>query len=150
MAGSQDSYNKKEKEKKRLKKRKDKELQREERKSNSKKGKSFDDMIAYVDEFGNFSSSPPDPSKKEKVKAEDVQISVAKKEDQAKVETVRRGIVSFFNESKGFGFIKDSQTGESFFVHINNLDVEIKENYKVSFELEKGHKGPTAVRVKII
>ncbi len=150
MAGSQDSYNKKEREKKRLKKKKDKELQKEERKANSKKGKNFEDMIAYVDEFGNFSSTPPDPSKKEKVKAEDIRISVARKENEPKVETVRRGIVSFFNESKGFGFIKDSQTGESFFVHVNNLDVEIKENNKVSFELEKGPKGPMAVRVKHI
>lgn len=107
-------------------------------------------MLAYVDEFGNLSSTPPDPSKKEKVKAEDIQISVAKKEDKPEVETVRTGIVSFFNDSKGFGFIKDTQTGESFFVHVNGLDCELKENNKVSFEVENGQRGPIAVRVKLI
>jgi len=63
MAKSQESWNKKEKEKLKLKKRKDKEERKEERKA-SNEGKSFDDMIAYVDENGQIVSSPPDPSKK--------------------------------------------------------------------------------------
>jgi cold shock CspA family protein len=56
--------------------------------------------------------------------------------------------VAFFNEAKGYGFIKDIKTQESFFVHINSLTEPLKENNKVTFELEMGPKGPNAVRVK--
>ncbi|MCB2208784.1 MAG: cold shock domain-containing protein [Bacteroidetes bacterium] len=63
---------------------------------------------------------------------------------------MRKGTVSFFNDSKGFGFIRDSETKESVFVHANNLLEEIKEGNLVSFEVEMGHKGPTAVKVKLI
>jgi hypothetical protein len=63
MAKSSETFNKKENEKKRLKKKKDKEQKKEDRKSNVGKTKSFDDMIAYVDENGNITSTPPDPSK---------------------------------------------------------------------------------------
>ncbi|MFC2119412.1 cold-shock protein, partial [Bacteroidota bacterium] len=62
---------------------------------------------------------------------------------------VRKGNVSFFNDSKGFGFIKDLETQESVFVHVNNTLEEIKENNIVSFEIEMGPKGPTAVKVKL-
>ena len=58
------------------------------------------------------------------------------------------GKVKWFNESKGFGFIRDSETKESVFVHINNVLDDIKEGNLVSFEVEMGHKGPTAVKVK--
>ncbi|MEI7471182.1 MAG: cold shock domain-containing protein [Chitinophagaceae bacterium] len=62
---------------------------------------------------------------------------------------MRKGTVTFFNESKGYGFIKDQQTQESIFVHINGLKDKITENSKVTFEVEMGHKGPNAVNVKI-
>ena len=75
MARSQETYSKKENEKKRLKKQQDKIEKREERKANSNKGKSLDDMLAYLDEDGNLSSTPPDPRKKRIVKSEDMQIS---------------------------------------------------------------------------
>ena len=80
MDRSQGTFNKKEKEKKKLKKRKDKEKKKEERKINSDKGKSEDEMIAYVDSYGNISSTPPDPSQKKKVNAADIQIGVPKRE----------------------------------------------------------------------
>jgi cold-shock DNA-binding protein family len=57
--------------------------------------------------------------------------------------------VSFFNESKGFGFIKDSNTGESIFVHVNGLVDTIKENDKVEFDTERGPKGMNAVNVTL-
>ena len=63
---------------------------------------------------------------------------------------VRKGIVTFFNDSKGYGFIKDLETQDSIFVHINALIDPIKENNKVSFEVEMGQKGPNAVRVKLV
>jgi hypothetical protein len=79
MARSSETFSKKENEKKRLKKKKDKEQKKEERKANEGKAKSFDDMIAYVDEFGNLSSTPPDPTKKKAViNVDDIQIGVAK------------------------------------------------------------------------
>lgn len=61
---------------------------------------------------------------------------------------MRTGLVKFFNESKGYGFIKDLDTQESIFVHINGLVDAVKENDKVTFETEQGQKGPNAVSVK--
>jgi cold shock CspA family protein len=64
-------------------------------------------------------------------------------------ELTRKGKVTFFNNEKGFGFIKDMQSQQSLFVHANNLTAPIKENDKVSFEIEMGQRGPMAVNVKI-
>jgi cold shock CspA family protein len=151
MGRSQETFNKKENEKKRAKKKQDKEQKKEERKANAAKGQSLDDMMAYVDENGNISATPPDPTKKKKViNQEDIQIGVPKQEDMAPVDTIRKGTVTFFNDSKGYGFIKDHETQESIFVHVNGLTNPIKENDKVTFEVEMGQKGPTAVRVKLV
>ena len=151
MGRSQETFNKKENEKKRAKKKQDKEQKKEERKANAAKGQSLDDMMAYVDENGNISSTPPDPTKKKKViNQEDIQIGVPKQEDLAPVDIVRKGTVTFFNDSKGYGFIKDHDTQESIFVHVNGLTNPIKENDKVTFEVEMGQKGPTAVKVKLV
>lgn len=148
MAKSQETYNKKEKEKKRLKKRKEKEKRKEERKIRSEEdGGGFDSMIAYVDENGNLTDTPPDPTKKKKVIAKNIELGVPKREKE-EVPTVRTGRVDFFNDSKGFGFIKEIGTQEKFFVHVNGLLVDIQEGDKVSFELERGMKGMNAVRVK--
>ncbi len=146
MAKSQQSFNKAEKEKKKAKKKKEKEKRKEERKANSVGGK-LDDMIAYVDEFGNITDTPPDPTTKKKIVAEDIVIGVAKQED-VYIDPIRKGRVDFFNDSKGFGFIKETGTGESFFVHINGCEYQIGEGDMVQFELEKGMKGMNAVRVK--
>lgn len=147
MAKSTETFNKKEKEKKRLKKQQEKKEKLEERKANATKGKSFEDMIAYVDEDGNITSTPPDPTKKKKINAEDIQIGVAKQE-AVEPDPVRQGKVTFFNESKGYGFIRDDQTQESIFVHVNGLNEPVRENDRVTFETEKGQKGLNAVRVK--
>jgi cold shock CspA family protein len=150
MSKSQETWNKKEAEKKRAKKKQDKEQKKEERKANAKEGSSFEDMLAYVDEYGNITSTPPDPLKKIVIKEEDIQIAIPKLADMDPVDLIRKGIVTFFNESKGYGFIKDSDTQESIFVHINGLVDKIKENNKVSFEVEMGPKGPNAVNVKLV
>ncbi|SNR63774.1 MULTISPECIES: cold-shock protein [Hymenobacter] len=150
MAKSQATFGKKENEKKRLKKRQDKEEKKEERQANAKKGQGLEDMLAYVDENGNITSTPPDPTKKKKeIKVEDIRIGAMRQEDMEQVDPIRKGIVSFFNESKGYGFIKDSQTQESIFVHANGLIDQIKENNKVIFEVEMGQKGPSAFGVKL-
>lgn len=148
MGRAQESFNKKEVRNKKEKKRKEKEKKRLARKENEKKS-SLDDMIAYVDENGVISSTPPDPTKKKVIKAENIELNVPKRDSVDLTETVRKGIVTFFNDSKGYGFIKDTETQESVFVHINNTLEEIKENNVVSFEVEMGLKGPTAVNVKL-
>ena len=103
--------------------------------------------MAYVDENGNISSTPPDPIKRRMVKTDDILIW-ARNREEGKQSFIRTGRVTFFNSSKGFGFIKDDQSQESIFVHANSLNTPIKENDRVSFETQKGHKGPTAVNVK--
>ncbi|MFD2518621.1 cold-shock protein [Salinimicrobium flavum] len=146
MAKSQQTYNKTEKEKKKLKKREEKKKKKEERKASGETASEF----AYVDQFGNLSDTPPDPSKKVEVDAESIEIGIPKKEDSEEEDNNfgKEGKVSFFDHSKGFGFILDSQTQEKYFVHVSGLIDEIEENDKVTFELERGQKGMNAVRVK--
>lgn len=148
MAKSQETYNKKEVRNKKEKKRKDKEKKRIERKDKEKTG-SLDDMIAYVDENGMITSTPPDPTKKRKINSENIEISTPKQDSLPKLDPVRKGKVTFFNETKGFGFIKDAETQESVFVHINNCLDEIREGSVVSYEVEMGAKGPAAIKVKL-
>jgi cold shock CspA family protein len=149
MSKSQETWNKKEREKKKQKSRQDKQERKLERRENAKDGKSFDDMLAYVDENGNLSSTPPDPGKVRKIKLEDIQIGVPKQAPPNPADLIRKGKVTFFNEAKGYGFIKDQQTQESIFVHANGLLNPIKENSKVTFEIEMGPKGPGAVKVRL-
>lgn len=148
MAKSGETFGKKEKEKKKLKERQEKAEKMEERKANAKKGKSLDEMMAYIDENGNISATPPDPRRMKTFKQEDMQIGVPKHVPGEEENPIRTGTVTFFNDAKGFGFIKDSQTGESVFIHANQLSERISENDKVSFEVEMGHKGANAVNVK--
>lgn len=149
MAKSQQTFNKIEKEKQRAKKREEKQKKKEERKANPKRS-DFD--IAYVDEYGNLTDTPPDPSKRIEVDADSIEIGIPKKEEGEQEDTKKdkEGKVSFFDHSKGFGFIIDSNTQEKYFVHVSGLIDEIDENDKVTYELERGMKGMNAVRVKKI
>lgn len=63
---------------------------------------------------------------------------------------MNKGIVKFFNESKGFGFIKDDASDKEYFVHVSGLTNEIKENDEVTFDLQEGKKGLNAVNVKLV
>lgn len=146
MGRSQESFSKKEKEKKKLKKREEKQKKKLERKEQSK-GSDFESMLAYVDENGNLSDTPPDPSKKKKIKAENIDLGVPKKEE-IDSSSVRSGKVEFFNDAKGYGFINENDSNEKYFVHVNGLLEVIKENDKVTFNLEQGLKGLNAVNVK--
>src|SRR5690242_13817933 len=116
-----DTYNKKEKEKNRLKKKQDKAEKMAERKANAKKGKTLEEMMAYIDENGNISSTPPGSHKKKVFKQEDVQIAVPKQQTIKEEDSIKTGIVTFFNEAKGFGFIKDEQTRKDVFLHVSHL-----------------------------
>lgn len=144
-----DSLNKKEQQKKRNQKKKEKEERKAERKANAKSGKSLDDMIAYVDENGNLSSTPPDPLKKKVFNDADIVLG-SRNTGSAQPEVQRTGRITHFNESKGYGFIKDSQTQESIFVHVKEVDFQPRENDKVTYDVASGVKGLNAVNVKKI
>ena len=62
---------------------------------------------------------------------------------------MNNGIVKFFNESKGYGFIKDQDTEKEYFVHASGLVDKVAENDEVTFELQEGKKGLNAVNVKL-
>jgi CspA family cold shock protein len=62
---------------------------------------------------------------------------------------MNNGTVKFFNESKGYGFIKEEDSSKEYFVHANGLIDEIRENDQVTFDLQEGRKGLNAVNVKL-
>lgn len=148
MSKPQD-FNKKELEKRRMQKRKEKEERKEQRKAESKEGKSFEDMLAYVDENGNITSTPPDPTRKKTISEVEVNLESRNKGGAAAPDERRTGRVTFFNEKKGFGFIRDDASRDSVFVHINALEVNVAENTAVTFEVERTVKGLSAVRVRL-
>lgn len=145
MARSKETFNKRDKQQRRLKQKQEKQQKKEERKANATKGKSLEQMMAYVDENGNISDTPPDPRKKKVINAEDIQIEVPAGNQR---DVSRTGTVNFFDDEKGFGFIIDGKSNERIFVHSSNLSEPVKAADKVTFEIEAGHRGPTAVNVK--
>ena len=145
MGKPHQTVNNKEREKARNKKKKEKQKKKEERKASGKS--SADDMIAYVDEHGNITSTPPDPMKREKIKAEDIPLGVPSREDDD-LDKERIGIVTYFDNAKGYGFIKDRETQESIFTHINSHLDSIGERDTVTYRIEQGLKGLNAVDVK--
>lgn len=152
MAKSKESFNKKEKEKKRMQDRKEKEERKQQRKADAdaQKGQGIDHMMAYVDENGNLSSTPPDPRNKIEINTEDIMISIPRLEEREAEDRTRKGIIINFNNDKGYGFIRDMKTNESFFVHIKSILEPVQERDKVSFLTERGQKGMVAVEVKKI
>ncbi len=145
-----ETWNKKEREKKKQQNKKEKAERRQERKENTRDGNNLENMLAYLDENGNLSSKPPDPRKKIIVKAEDIKLGVPIQEPVNPEDLIRKGVVTFFNDAKGYGFIKDMETQESVFVHINSLTEAVKEHTKVTFEIEMGPKGASAANVKLV
>lgn len=140
-----ETFAKKEKEKKRAKKKQERAEKKEERKANNNKGKSFEDMIAYVDEYGNITSTPPDKQKRSEnvVAAPQVRNSGALNENEEST-----GVVALFFEDKGYGFITEDNTRLNIFVHANNLTEAVKEKDRVVFKKESSPKGYAAVSVK--
>jgi cold shock CspA family protein len=148
MGRSQETFGKKEVKSKNDKKRKDKEQKRARKKTEGKK-RSFDDMIAYVDEFGMIRSTPPDPGKRTVIEAESIELGATRNRLESSPDPLRKGVVTFFNESKGYGFIQDTATNERIFVHSSNLLDPVVENSIVVFEMGKGPRGTTAIKVKL-
>ncbi len=62
---------------------------------------------------------------------------------------MNKGTVKFFNDSKGFGFIKEEESDKEYFVHVSGLVDEIREEDEVEFDLKEGRKGLNAINVKL-
>ncbi len=62
---------------------------------------------------------------------------------------MNNGKIKFFNETKGYGFVKDSDTEKEYFVHVSGLIDKVKDEDEVTFELAEGRKGLNAVNVRL-
>lgn len=100
MGRSQETSNKKEVRNNKEKKRKEKAQKKEARKNNNVNGNNLDEMLAYVDENGMITSTPPDPTKKIVIKSENIEIQTQKKDKNNPEDLIKKGVVSFFNTSK--------------------------------------------------
>jgi cold shock CspA family protein len=144
MSRPKGNFNKREKEKQRQKEKQEKREKMEDRKANQGKGKSLDDMMAYVDENGNISSVPPDPQKKKVFNLEDIEIGVSRSKEVD--DPLKEGKIDYFDSSKGFGFIMQND-GQKIFFHINQATYLVKEGDVVNYTIERGPKGWNAVGV---
>lgn len=148
MGASSETFSKREKEKQRQKKKQDKQEKREDRKANASKGQGLDQMMAYVDEYGNITSTPPNPQRRSTVAQEDIAISVARRGAEPPEDLIRKGVVTRFDSAKGYGFIQDGQSQQSVFVHQNELIDSIQQGDKVTFEIKMTPKGASATNVR--
>ena len=140
------SFTKRDLEKKKQEKRLAKQQKKEERKSNGTS--SFEDMIAYVDENGMITDTPPTHNKPQEVDMSTIEVSTPRRTEEP-IELVHEGRIEHFNVSKGYGFVKDLKNAEKYFFHISGLIDNIIENNIVTFELEKGSRGMNAVKIKL-
>ncbi|MCJ0742712.1 cold-shock protein [Pedobacter montanisoli] len=140
-----ESFAKKEKTKKKAKKKQDKALKMMNRKSSNTQSKTFEDMLAYVDENGNISDKPSTTSVKKEIDVNDIVLGAAVRTPE---EVQLSGTVLFYDEIKGYGFIAVDRTEERIFVHNSALSESIKQKDKVLFEKEKTPRGFSAVMVK--
>jgi Cold shock proteins len=141
------SFNKREIEKKKQSKRQEKQQKKEARKASGVS--SLDDMIAYVDENGMITDTPPDLTKKEEIDIENIVISTPKKEELDEPAELK-GRVEFFDTSRGYGFIKSADNTDKYFFHMSSLQEEVTEGDIVYYELIKGIKGLNAINIRIV
>ena len=134
------TISKRDREKLKEQKRKEKQQRKEERQSNGPS--SFEDMIAYVDQFGVLHSVPQERLEEE-VDASHIEVSVPKQEDVEVAPLMGR--IEYFN-----GFVKDTDNGEKYFFHISSAPTTIAEGDRVTFEIERGMRGMNAVRISIV
>ena len=138
-------FNKRDKEKQRQKEKQEKREKMEERKATQGKGKSLEDMMAYVDEDGNITSTPMDPEKKKVYNLEDIEIGIPRSVESD--DPRKEGRIDYFDSSKGFGLIIQSN-GIKVFFHINQATYQVSEGDIVTFLVERGPKGLNAVGVE--
>lgn len=140
------TFGKKENEKKKQARRLEKQNRKEERKL-AGKANSFEDMIAYVDENGRITSTPPELNReKEEINQEEILISTPKQEEPEPM----KGRVEHFNTEKGYGFIKDLAGTDKYFFHISDALTDIAENDIVTFDLERGKRGMNAINISTL
>jgi len=139
MSQSQQTFRKKEIAKKKLQKRKEKEEKRAQRQESNDKGKSLEEMFAYVDENGNISDTPP--VKKYEFKEEDL---VRPEEEYA------YGKVSFYNEVGQYGFIRDNETRENVYFNFKILGFVLHQDQKVKFKSKSSRQGLQVTEVIIL
>jgi len=147
MAKSKETFNKKQKETKRLQKRQQKESRKQERESSKQKGLPLSEMMAYIDENGNLTNTPPEHGAlrhlKRPVNVRNNNVSTEESRH------LRTGVVTFFNEAKGFGFIQDLASKERVFMHVSDLVDKVKEQATVHFEVERGERGLSARKIRL-
>ena len=141
-----ETFNKKALRQKKDKRKQDKIAKKEERKLNNNKGKSFDEMIMYVDENGNVTNIPPDKQHRIKIKAEEIQLGATRIPEQREF----TGMVTLYMADKGYGFITEDETRNTVFLHSNKLEEMIKEKDRVSYEKERTPKGYAALNIRKI
>lgn len=144
MGRSSGTFSKRDKEKKRLQKRQEKEQKKEDRKAEG--SRSFEEMLAYVDENGNLTSTPPDQSRRKVIKETDINLS-SRNKGSVNTPTAREGVIKFFDHAKGYGFVRDMQSQEEFFFHFSSADFEVAQSDAVTFETEVSPRGINAVRI---
>jgi len=143
------SFNKRELEKKKQSKRQEKQQKKEARKSGPTA--TLDDMIAYVDENGMITDTPPDMTvKKEEIALEDIAVSTPKKEDLEDDDAALVGKVDFYDSSRGYGFIKSMDRSDKYFFHRSSMIDEVGEGDVVNYEIIRGTKGMNAINIKLV
>ncbi len=147
MGRSQETANKKEREKQRARKQQEKRENAGEKAKQRKKGRSPNDMIAYLDENGNISSTPPIQEKRESIQPgrNSGQVFPNRKKDSRPQQGP--ALASYYNLVKGFSPIIDDESKQQVFVHNSQLSGTISENDRVQFEIENSIKGPSAVNL---
>jgi len=149
MGRSQETFNKKEVRNRKEKKRKEKAEKKAKRKTDGKNG-DLSDMIAYVDEYGQITSTPPDPGRKIVVEAEDIELGATRNKSEESPSFEKKGVIISYKVSQGYGFIKEQNSNRNIFFHASNLLEPVEENSTVVFEVGKGIKGPAAMKVRLL
>jgi|EP01105_Mastigella_eilhardi_P024108 cold shock CspA family protein len=139
-----ETFNKKEREKKKALRKKEKRFKKEIRKDQPV-NTGWESMMAYVDENGLLRDTPPDSKNRREIQAKSIEIGVPKREKE-EIDPVLHGVINYFDDAKGYGFIKTADD-ESFFVHQNHISGQPAKGKRVRFEKERGAKGWAAVKV---
>lgn len=144
-----ETFSKRERRKKKIERRREKENRRDERRQIPVKRKSLEEMMAYVDENGNLSDTPPDPKNAYKATLDDIIIDTPKAFPDDP-EALLIGVVSYFDPSKGYGFITNERTQDRLFVHVSDLiqpNATLSMGDKVSYTATRSPRGMQAVGV---
>ena len=116
------------------------------RKEARERGELKQDEFVYVDHLGNFTDTPPDPAEKEEISLESINLGAAK--NQILMKNPRK--VSFYDSEKGFGFIKNISSHDSYFFHFSECKDTLNVGDKVQFDTVRGEKGLNAVKINKI